>query len=332
MRKLLVALMFGGMATACGGGGDNGGNPNPSPNVIEKTASNSGEAQVGTVGSVLANPFCVRVSKDGASVVDAPVTWATVGGSMSPTSAPSTFDGSSCSTLTLSQTSGAYTASASLTGASGTPVVFHATANPGAPTQLQEAGGDGATAQINTSLPVTARVADQFGNGIGNFAVAFAVTSGNATVAPATIGTTPGTGNAAATVTLGATPGAITVSATSTGLTGSPLTFHITSIVPPPPPTAITINVNNPGSFSPSVDTVAAGGTVTWTWTGTLTQHSVTSTGPTSFVSDPAGITSGPHSYGPITFNTPGTYFYYCEVHGSPGNPPAGMSGRIVVQ
>jgi plastocyanin len=35
-----------------------------------------------------------------------------------------------------------------------------------------------------------------------------------------------------------------------------------------------------------------------------------------------------PHTY-QFKFDTPGTYQYYCAVHGSPG---AGMSGTVTVQ
>jgi plastocyanin len=330
MRKQLLALMVCSSAVACGGGGDGGGGgPNPSPNVIAKTASDNGDNQAGTVGSPLALPFCVRVSKDGASQPDVNITWSTVGGSMNPTTDPTKFDGSSCSTLTLAQAAGAYTAQAALAGATGSPIIFHATANPGAPTQLQEAIGEGASGEVNSEINIAARVTDAFGNGIQNIAVAYAVTAGAATVSPSSTGSLAGTGNAPVTVTLGPVAGPVVVTATSPGLTGSPRDFHLTAVLTPPPPTAITINVNN-NNFSPSVDTVAVGGTVTWNWVGN--GHTVTSTGPTSFVSDPAGVSNNGHQYGPLTFNTAGTYFYYCEIHGAPGNPPTGMSGRIVVK
>ena len=72
---------------------------------------------------------------------------------------------------------------------------------------------------------------------------------------------------------------------------------------------------------NPAIDTVAVGGTVTWTWSGTL-PHSVRSVGATTFTSS-ATMSAG--NYG-VTFNTPGTYQYDCAVHG------AAMTGRIVVR
>ena len=79
------------------------------------------------------------------------------------------------------------------------------------------------------------------------------------------------------------------------------------------------------GTRNPAQDTVAAGQTVTWTWTGTGgTSHSVLSQGSPSFPSSTIQTGSG-MTYSQ-TFNTPGTYHYQCAVHG------AQMSGTIVVQ
>ena len=75
------------------------------------------------------------------------------------------------------------------------------------------------------------------------------------------------------------------------------------------------------GSAHPAVDTIAAGGTVTWTWTGTL-PHSVRSIGTPAFAS--SGTKTGSGSY-TVTFPEPGTYRYDCIVHGS------AMTGTIVV-
>src|SRR6266404_8478370 len=70
--------------------------------------------------------------------------------------------------------------------------------------------------------------------------------------------------------------------------------------------------------FAPSPITVSAGTTVTWTNRGSM-QHTVTS--------DNGLFSSGainPGSSFSITFNSPGTYRYYCQFHGGPGGQ--GMS------
>jgi plastocyanin len=79
------------------------------------------------------------------------------------------------------------------------------------------------------------------------------------------------------------------------------------------------------GSRNPAVDTVAAGGTVTWTWTSTGNlPHSIESTGSPTFTS--SAIQSGDGATYQMQFATPGTYHYDCAVHG------AAMSGTIVVR
>jgi plastocyanin len=79
------------------------------------------------------------------------------------------------------------------------------------------------------------------------------------------------------------------------------------------------------GTANPAVDTVAAGGTVTWTWTNTQgISHSVQSRGSTAFAS--SAITSGNGQTYAVTFPVAGTYQYDCAVHG------AAMSGTIVVR
>jgi plastocyanin len=79
------------------------------------------------------------------------------------------------------------------------------------------------------------------------------------------------------------------------------------------------------GSANAAVDTIAAGGTVTWTWTSTGTvSHSIESEGSPVFTS--SAIQSGEGQTYQLQFSTPGTYHYDCAVHGS------AMSGTIVVK
>jgi plastocyanin len=98
-----------------------------------------------------------------------------------------------------------------------------------------------------------------------------------------------------------------------------------------PVSTAVTITVGNDffrsdrnGSVNTAVDTITAGGTVTWRWgnTGSV-PHSVESILTPSFAS--SAIQSGSGSSYEQTFTTPGTYRYNCAVHGSL------MTGIVVV-
>ncbi len=127
-------------------------------------------------------------------------------------------------------------------------------------------------------------------------------------------------------------PGSYTIVAVSDGV-DSAFSDPFTVDPVPPPPSAIEIQVGTDvggnqyrsvrnGSINPAVDTLLAGGTVTWTWLGG--GHGVHSTGsPTFTSSDTSSVVS--HEY-ILQFNTEGTYSYNCSVHGNL------MTGRIDVQ
>ena len=78
-------------------------------------------------------------------------------------------------------------------------------------------------------------------------------------------------------------------------------------------------------AFAPTPDTVAVGSTVTWTNNDGF-GHTVTSAPGSSevFNASVAGGASFSH-----TFNTAGSYNYYCSIHGT---PTSGMRGTIVVK
>jgi len=101
---------------------------------------------------------------------------------------------------------------------------------------------------------------------------------------------------------------------------------------PAPAPTTAAVSVGSNlfrsghnGTTNPAVDTVAVGGTVTWTWanTGDI-PHSVRSLGSPAFTS--SAIQTGDGSSHAVAFTAPGAYEYDCAVHG------AMMTGRIVVR
>ena len=95
--------------------------------AIAKTATNSGDAQTGTAGVALANPLRVVVTDGGVPQPGVTVTWATEnGGTLTPGGATDA-SGIATATWTLGITGGAQAATASLAGASGSPVTFTAT-------------------------------------------------------------------------------------------------------------------------------------------------------------------------------------------------------------
>jgi plastocyanin len=331
MRNMSIAVaLAAGFILACGSDGGDGGGPPNGTNLLSKE---TGDNQNGVVNTQLASDFCVKVTQSGSAVSGVGVNWSTSsGGTMTPTSRNTAASGIACSRFTLGTTAGSQTAQASVTGANGSPVTFNATADPGNATTLVKSGGDNQSGDVGADLaePLNVLVTDNFGNGIGAALVTWLVGSGTATLNPIS-GPTNASGLASTTVTVGAA-GPIVITASAAGLVGSPQTFNVTGTTPVPPPSAITITVQN-NLFTPAVDTVAVGGTVTWDWAPTAgIAHSVASTGSPSFTSDPAGEVASPHTYGPITFSVAGTYFYYCTAHGGPGSPPTGMSGTIVVR
>jgi plastocyanin len=82
----------------------------------------------------------------------------------------------------------------------------------------------------------------------------------------------------------------------------------------------------NGAAFSPAIDTVAAGSTVTWTNHDGF-NHTVNSVPGSSEVFSSGAVSSGT-SYA-HTFSTAGRYDYYCTIHGT---PTSGMRGTIVVR
>jgi hypothetical protein len=84
----------------------------------------------------------------------------------------------------------------------------------------------------------------------------------------------------------------------------------------------ITFASGHNGTGNPAVDTIAVGGTVTWTWSGTL-PHNIQSIGSPTFAS--SGTLTGSGTY-TVMFPAAGTYRYNCVVHGD------AMSGTIVVR
>jgi plastocyanin len=121
------------------------------------------------------------------------------------------------------------------------------------------------------------------------------------------------------------------MTATASGLVGSPVTFHATAQALS---ANATIKVGNGAQlvFVPSQVTIPVGGTVTWQWNSGGVAHNVTtSSGSPAIPGTPTATVATPNSFGPVTFATAGTYRFYCSVHATP-TATTGMVGTIVVQ
>lgn len=314
-----VLVVLAGAAGLSCGGDDNSGTP-PSTTTIAKTG---GDAQAGRVGQTLVDPLTVSVTDGGAPAVGATVTWSVSagGGTLDPSSAVTDASGNASTSWTLGAASGSQTVQAALAGAAGSPQTFTASALVGEAVALVEAGGNGQSAALGTALPspVQAKVADEFGNGVPGVDVGWTATGG--TVSAATV-TSNSAGVSAVNVTAGATPGQFTIVAVANGLDGSPLTFTATASEAP---TTASVSVVN-FSFNPATLTISAGTTVVWTWGPGAIQHNIVPVG--SQPASSGGLANAPHTY-QFKFDTPGTYIYFCQQHGSPSG---GMQGTITVQ
>jgi len=182
---------------------------------------------------------------------------------------------------------------------------------------LATVSGSGQSGDVGEPLsaPLVVRVTQGTQAVVGT-TVSWTVTAGGGSVDPASA-PTDGTGTASTTWTLGASPGANTVAASAAGVTGSPRTFTATGEDDAPPPTQAAVSVGD-NFFNPTSQTVAVGGTVTWTWAGQI-DHNVTFTSGTNSVSQSTGTFAR-------DFPTAGTFAYLCTIHGG------AMSGSISVE
>ncbi|PYO69270.1 MAG: hypothetical protein DMD69_03370, partial [Gemmatimonadetes bacterium] len=199
-------------------------------------AINAGNNQTATVGTAVATPPSVLVRDQfNNPVAGVPVTFAAGpgGSTVSPTT-PVTTNASGIAAVTswtLGHTAGTNTLTASATGLTGSPVTFSASGTAGPATQIALNAGNSQTAPAGTAVatPPSVLVRDQFNNPVAGVAVTFAPASGSGTVNPTTPVTTDASGVAAVSSwTLGTTPGTNTLTATASGLSGSPVTFTAT--------------------------------------------------------------------------------------------------------
>src|SRR5262245_49700156 len=235
--------------------------------IASSIAINAGDGQTATVGTAVATAPTVMVRDQfNNPVAGVAVTFAvTAGAGTLDPATPVTTDASGIAALTswtLGTTAGSNTLTASAGGLAGSPVSFSATGTAAAATQLALEAGDGQSATVGTAVSIAPAVIvrDQFNNPVAGVAVTFAVASGGGTVDPATPVTTGANGVAMLTSwTLGSTAGANTLTATSSGLTGSPATFSATGTASAATQVALqagdgqTATVGTAASIAPSV-------------------------------------------------------------------------------
>ena len=202
--------------------------------------SASGNNQIATTGTALANPFVVEVRDgNGNALPGIAVTFVvlTGGGTLSDTTSTTDADGQAASTLSLGAAPGTNTVEVSAAGISET-VTFTAEAIP--PT-LTSVSGNNQMSATGTALanPFVVEVRDGNGNPLAGFAVTFVVLTGGGTLSTETM-TTGANGQAASTLSLGAAPGTNTVEVSAAGISET-VTFTSEGI----PPTLTSVSGNN---------------------------------------------------------------------------------------
>ena len=197
----------------------------------------SGNPQNGTVGTALASPLVVRVlDAAGRPVQGQQVTFTVLsgGGSVAPPAPTTGADGQASTSWTLGASAGAQQVQAKATGGAAPDnlvVLFNAVAGASAAANLIEVSGNGQAATAGSTLPdsLIVRVTDAASNAVAGVAVTWTV-AGGGSVSDATTITGPD-GRTGVRHTLGAVAGAQSATATSAGLTGSPITFAATATV-----------------------------------------------------------------------------------------------------
>jgi plastocyanin len=182
--------------------------------------------------------------------------------------------------------------------------------------------GDGQTGAPGSVLsPFRVQLTND-GTPVEGTIINWSVASGGGTLdVPTSI--TDANGLASATLTLGQATGQTTVRATATGASGSPLTFVGTATIPG---LFEQVDVEN-NQFSPATVTIQPGGTVLFRWSANAQDHDIIPVSPGTKPSQ-STVRDGPFTH-EETFNTAGTYRYFCSVHGTAGS---GMRGEVVVQ
>jgi adhesin/invasin len=189
----------------------------------------------GTAGQpVTQRPAVLVVDQRGDPMFGVEVTFAVASGGGSLAGATVFTDAQGIARVgswTLGTATGANTLTA--TAGSLSPVIFTATAQPGAPANLTKTAGDEQTVNVATAVPIAPAVAvrDAFDNPISGVGVTFAVTSGGGSVTGATVTTNNAGVATVGSWTLGTGPGANTLTATFDALT---VTFTATGVVGAP--------------------------------------------------------------------------------------------------
>lgn len=141
------------------------------------------------------------------------------------------------------------------------PYPIGLTPHAGMPSTITKLSSDGQASIVGTQVtnPFTVRVTEASGNSVAGINVAFAIASVPTNASGQSLSNsnavTNALGEASTVLTLGSKPGTYTVTATSPGLTGSPLTFTVTANPGPPAAIASSFGDKQQGAINKNLDT-----------------------------------------------------------------------------
>jgi plastocyanin len=226
-RQAAVILVIGSLAGAACSKDSGGTPPGPTPTQMAKV---SGDSQVAAAGASLTAYAVIVKDASNNPVANVNVTWSAGAGGGSITSPTVTDAGGMATAIrTLGPGAGTQTATASVGGLSGSPVIFTAFSQIQGATSIQ---GNGGSAQSDTVLstlgvPISVQVLDHAGAAVSGVIVNWSATGGGNV--SQLVDTTDGSGISSVVRTLGGTAGTAGTTASVTGLVGSPVTISATA-------------------------------------------------------------------------------------------------------
>jgi len=290
---------------------------------VTATIEPASEGQSAMVGTPLGEELVVTVRSGGVPQANVSVVWSTTSGSVTPGTALTAPDGVARARWTLGPVAGSQSAYASVARTKGGPLAFHATATPLAGTMISKVDGSDHQS-IPANFPgrwLGVTVTDAFGNVDAVTPVIWSVLEGPVTLSASW------TDRFTNFVPSGP-PGIARVRAVLSG-TGASVDFTVT-VLPAVPLVILDLGeqtgfLSRINGTSPAVDTIPAGGAMTWLLSyEDLDYHAVAAVGLPTFVGGGLGY-GGTRNGLTITFGSPGTYHYE-----DPYWP--GVIGTLVVQ
>jgi adhesin/invasin len=227
--------------------------------TASRIALNAGDSQSARAGSAVAvAPSVLVTDASGNPVSGIVVTFSVYSGGGSITGASATTSAAGIATVgswTLGPSAGTNTLRATRSGLTGSPLTFTATGVAGPAAKIVLNAGNTQSATVNTAVATapSVKVTDSNNNPVSGVAVTFAVASGGGSITGASATTSAAGIAAVGSWTVGTTAGSNTLTATSPGLSGSPVTFSATGVAG-----AASMYVVTASTYTPTAGTTVA--------------------------------------------------------------------------